>query len=41
LPELERAGLLVRRKQGRTRFCSLRPGALSEAADWIEWYRPF
>lgn len=41
LAVLERAGLLVRHKHGRTRFCSLRPGALSEAANWIESYRLF
>jgi DNA-binding transcriptional ArsR family regulator len=41
LAVLERAGLVIRRKKGRIRFCALRPAALSEAADWVDWHRRF
>ena len=36
---LESAGLIVSRKQGRTRICSLNPAALHEAEDWLASYR--
>lgn len=32
---LERAGLLVSRKKGRLRICSLNPKALKDAEDWL------
>ena len=38
---LEEAGLLERRKEGRTHHCRLRPEPLSEAAQWIEEARRF
>lgn len=38
---LEEAGLLERRKQGRTHHCQLRPEPLGEAAAWIEEARRF
>jgi DNA-binding transcriptional ArsR family regulator len=41
LAVLERAGLVRRRKDGRTHYCSLRPEALAEALDWITVYRQF
>ncbi|MEM7663733.1 MAG: metalloregulator ArsR/SmtB family transcription factor [Pseudomonadota bacterium] len=41
---LEEAGLLVRRKEGRTHYLSFDPEGLTEAANWIErtramWFR--
>ena len=41
LAVLERAGLLKRRVDGRTHYCSLRPEALAGALDWITIYRQF
>ncbi|MTI08295.1 ArsR family transcriptional regulator [Rhodospirillaceae bacterium RKSG073] len=38
---LEKAGLLRRRVDGRTHYCSLRPEALGHALDWISIYRRF
>jgi len=38
---LERAGLMHRRIDGRTHFCSLRPEALEDASEWIAFYRHF
>ncbi len=38
---LEEAGLLERRKEGRTHHCQLRPEPLGEAAEWIEEARRF
>ena len=38
---LERAGLVRRRRDGRTHFCSLRPEALTDALDWISIYQQF
>ena len=38
---LERAGLLSRRIDGRTHYCSLRPEPLEGASDWITFYRTF
>ena len=32
---LEKAGVIVSRKKGRTRVCSLNPAALQEAEDWL------
>ena len=41
LAVLERAGLVVRRKTGRTTMCALTGGPLRDAAAWIEAYRGF
>ena len=38
---LENAGLLKRRKQGRTHHCRLNTDRLEEAGKWIERYRTF
>ena len=38
---LERAGLIVRTKQGRVSRCRLATGPLKDAADWIAFYRQF
>jgi DNA-binding transcriptional ArsR family regulator len=38
---LEEAGLLVRRKEGRTHHCNLRPEPLGDAAEWLEEARRF
>lgn len=32
---LENAGLIVSRREGRTRICSLNPNALQRAEDWL------
>lgn len=36
---LENAGLIVSRREGRSRVCSLNPAALKDAEDWIASYR--
>ena len=36
---LETAGLIVSRREGRSRVCSLNPAALKEAEDWMATYR--
>ena len=37
---LERAGLIARRKVGRTQLCRLRAEPLAEAEDWLrQWHR--
>ena len=38
LTVLEQAGVIVRTTAGRQRYCSLRPEALSDAADWLNRY---
>lgn len=38
---LEQTGLVRRRKDGRTHYCSLNPDALVGALDWISIYRQF
>jgi DNA-binding transcriptional ArsR family regulator len=38
---LERAGLIARRKIGRTHVCQLLPSSMKTAAEWIETYRSF
>ena len=38
---LEDAGLLVRRKEGRTHHCNLRTEPLGDAVEWIEEARRF
>ncbi|WP_298859156.1 metalloregulator ArsR/SmtB family transcription factor [uncultured Gimesia sp.] len=41
LKVLERAGLLTRDRDGRTRRCHLIPEPLKEAAEWVEKYQDF
>lgn len=41
LKVLERAGLISRGRDAQMRPCRIAPGALKEAADWIEYYRRF
>ncbi|MCW3834977.1 ArsR/SmtB family transcription factor [Sphingomonas canadensis] len=37
---LEGAGLIARRRSGRTQLCALRPGPLAEAEQWLrQWER--
>jgi DNA-binding transcriptional ArsR family regulator len=36
LKQLERAGLVTRRRAGREHWLAIRPGGLDEAARWIE-----
>jgi DNA-binding transcriptional ArsR family regulator len=38
---LEDAGLVSRRKVGRTHFCSLNPGPLGEADGWLRQWEKF
>ncbi len=38
---LEDAGLVQRRVDGRTHYCSLKPEQLAGALDWISIYRNF
>src|SRR5262249_29871134 len=38
---LEKAGILVRQKTGRTNRCQLQPKPLEDATQWIEHYRKF
>ena len=38
---LERAGLVIRRIQGRTHHCRLNPAALSSAHEWLSFYQEF
>ena len=38
---LEDAGLMIRRKEGRTHHCSLRTDPLGDAVEWIEEARQF
>lgn len=41
LNTLERAGLIVRRKQGRHRMCHVEPRMLHNALEWLEFYQSF
>jgi DNA-binding transcriptional ArsR family regulator len=41
LAVLEQAGLLQRRKQGRTNYCRLEAQPLSAAAAWLAFYQQF
>jgi DNA-binding transcriptional ArsR family regulator len=36
---LEDAGLIVSRREGRSRVCSLNPSALKNAEEWMAFYR--
>jgi len=38
---LDRAGLITRRKQGRTQYCRLNSTALQDAHDWLQQYAKF
>ena len=38
---LERAGLIARRKAGRTQICTLQPEPLSEANQWLQQWASF
>ena len=38
---LERAGLVETEKEGRVRRCTLQPGPLRTAAEWIDFYQKF
>ncbi len=38
---LERAGLLVQERIGRTRNCQLKPGPLNDVSKWIETHLAF
>ena len=38
---LEKAGLIVRRKDGRIHRCKLNPKPMEQAEDWIEKHRKF
>lgn len=38
---LENAGLIRREVRGRTHFCSLNPGPLASAHDWLGYYTRF
>src|SRR5271155_1863522 len=41
LAYLERAGLIVKRREGRQHFCTLKADRFKEAADWVGDYRQF
>jgi DNA-binding transcriptional ArsR family regulator len=41
LDVLEHAGLVERRKEGRTRYCRLVPAQLRDATEWLEHYGGF
>ena len=41
LDVLDAAGLVVRRKRGRVRYCGLRTRPLRQASEWLEQYRVF
>src|SRR5437870_2102224 len=38
---LEQAGLIARRKEGRMHVCSLNPGPLAEAEQWLRRWEKF
>jgi DNA-binding transcriptional ArsR family regulator len=38
---LEKAGLLIRRKQGRVHYCRLNAKPLRDAAKWLAFYQQF
>src|ERR1700692_2291313 len=41
LKVLEEASLISNERQGKHRRCRLKPGALTSAAEWIEFHRSF
>jgi DNA-binding transcriptional ArsR family regulator len=38
---LEQARLVAKKRRGREHFCSLRPSAIRQVAEWAEAYRRF
>ncbi len=38
---LEESGLIERRKQGRVRYCRLKPEPVKAAAEWLGFYKEF
>ncbi len=38
---LEDAGLISRKKEGRSRLCRYEPGSIGEARDWIETHQRY
>jgi len=38
---LEAAGLVTKQKDGKVMRCSLNPGTLKDAAEWVGYYRQF
>lgn len=41
LTVLEEAGVIVRTTEGRSRYCTLKPEAFADAADWLNRYRAY
>jgi DNA-binding transcriptional ArsR family regulator len=41
LAYLQRAGLIVKRRQGRQQICALKAEPFREASDWVGGYRQF
>lgn len=41
LKVLEKAKLIIKRRQGKEQMVSLAPQALAEANDYLEWYQQF
>lgn len=41
LKVLERAGLITRGREAQSRPCKIAPGAMKDAAEWLEHYRRF
>jgi len=41
LTVLRRAGLVTQRRAGRTQICSLTPGPLRDATDWLQRHQQF
>jgi DNA-binding transcriptional ArsR family regulator len=38
---LEKASLIIKRRQGKEQIVSLSPQALADAAEYLDWYRQF
>jgi DNA-binding transcriptional ArsR family regulator len=41
LKVLEKAKLIIKRRQGKEQIVSLAPQALADAAEYLDWYRQF
>src|SRR5580704_9288306 len=41
LKVLERAGLIVRKREAQWRPCRLEPSRLKDVSEWVEYYRQF
>jgi DNA-binding transcriptional ArsR family regulator len=41
LKVLERAKLIIKRRQGKEQIVSLAPQALADASEYLDWYRQF